>query len=347
MRAPRHCPPRYDCTTWAFDDRVSAKDAGHSPWWHGTSSAMLDQFHRWLGDSIELLSASPKVAPTELPDPSAPASRLAVGVVDQSTAHAVVARSHRHETWANGFYVGLVGQDPDTTWIGLTGFFIPWCGGCDDEDSAYHGIREWLRGRGHVLRPPSDLPLAIQEQPGWFDHDRLLGGTPLSTSPGLGDPWANVGTGLIDDGPLLVRVRPTRTSSAGMVLAEDGVQDLLALEQVAGPRATWTYRRGSLPALLGVADLPPAPLPVDVTPARHPLQRFPTSWGAIELTRDSGEVHVTGPYTNVGLQARQRMRDKGGDGASPGWRMRIASLPEGRAARWSQIKRLCDAFTHA
>jgi hypothetical protein len=253
---------------------------------------MKRQLWAWINTTLRSLREQQTVGMTMLPNPSSLRSRLPVGMVDPTTTIVLVAAAQSGGYEAPGAYVGLVGQEPHGRWRGLTGFYAPWCPGCDaDGDAMFRGIRSGLEARDVRVRSVWDLPAGLHPRDGWFDQERLKLGGFVDQRPGLTDTWEVVG-GTPTHGPAAVATGPSTASLSNIVLVRDLSQDLAELARLL-PRGRWTTRPGAdaaLARLLGVDGSKPS--------AIHTMRSrdVPATWG---VWRGIGEKSWNGPVPNL------------------------------------------------
>lgn len=321
-----HCRASHDCNYWAREPRRSLKDREHSDWVHAERDACLTQLWAWIDATIVAIRRQASLATVGLPNPWNPDTSLPVGMVDPSTVLIVLAIAQRFGQEAAGIYVGVVGQDPNCMWRGLTGFFVPWCPGCDkDGDQTLRYLERTLQKRGVVMASVWDLPVAIQPQEGWFDGDRLMLGGRVHILHGVADYWRRVDAELRE--PALVATGPVATSLSNLVLLD---ADPLLLADFRPHPTRWTIRQGEAAPLSALAGI--SSLPAQLHRGQRPPSRLPTAWGS--FCDHSGIWH--GPFPNL----RRAASTWAASQPEPGASLSIVYLPKGCAVRLSDVLRL-------
>ena len=323
---PVHCRPTHDCTDWARDPRRSQHDHGHSQWVHAEREVFLTQLWAWIDRTLTRIRHQQSIATLDLPNPSNPQIDLGVGMVDPSTVLIILGIGQRAGHEANGIYVGFVGQDPNCLWRGLTGFFLPWCPGCDaDGNTTLRSLQRALRERDVMMTSAWDLPVDIQPQDGWFDGDRLMLGGRVHTLPGVTDYWRRADASLRE--PALVATGPVTTSLSNLILLDGDVRHLTELRP---HPSRWTVRTGSaatLSTLAGIASTTP-----HINRGHRRPTRIPAAWGS--FCDQSGTWH--GPFPNLRRTATEWATTQ----PEPTSSLSFMCLPEGVAVRLSDVLQL-------
>lgn len=314
---PVHCRPTHDCRDWAWDTRRALDRSGHAKWLHETRDQMDDSLERWLSSSFTTIRGTRSIGPILLPNPSDPDGQLSVGAVDPTTVVVVLAFTVLTGRDATGAYIGLVGQDPNSLWRGLTGFFVAWCHGCDAGGRrSMKALRRRLESHGVDMRSIYQMPQALSPRGAWFgasqEGARLRWGGLINADADLTAYWEpyapDAGTG-----PAVVSIGPAQTNLANLVLVEDLARDSRALERLAGgPRAGWRQRLGALDRLEELMGLGYEHDPVQARSARD-VGRLPATWGSylepqthqwIGPVRNLKEAALLLPRTRVPLSVR-------------------------------------------
>ncbi len=327
---PVHCRPTHDCTTWARDPRFSL-EGRHSSWVHTEQDQFLSQLWMWIDGTLRSLQGQRSIAAATLPNPADPSTALPVGMLDPTTALILMAFGKIRGIEAKGIYVGFVGQNPNFLWQGLTGFFVPYCPGCDqDGEATLRMLRGEVRSRDITLESIWDLPVELHPQEGWFEGDRLMLGGLASPRAGLSNFWTRHAPPTDLEQAHLIAAGPVATSLANFVLLDDD-DAIEGLERIRGPRSRWTFRTGSATALAELAHLGGAA--VDRT--RQVILRpkmAPTAWGSF---RDQAGTW-RGPYPNLRRAVIEWA--EGREGTPSG--IEIEHLPAGGAVRLTDLLEL-------
>lgn len=313
--------------------RRSLNDRSHTEWFHDTREEMYTQFWLWFDLSLREVQDQRAIQLLALANPSDPTSRLDVGLVDPTTVTVIVGYAQSRGYDAAAVYVGLIAQDPMCTWRGLTGFFVGWCQGCDqDGENTLQSLRQELRALNVELRSIWDLPPAIHPQGGWFEDERLRFGALVNGRAGVEDLWGRP-TGSAKDGPALLATGLVVTGLANLVLVERLSHDMRRLATLRQSPSLWSIRSGRMDVLAELAAIPSKP----VLPRRQEVRRraeLPATWGAY---RESANGSWSGPVPNLRNALEGHVFGRNDDGAST---MSIAFLPPDRAARLSDILQL-------
>lgn len=257
----------------------------------GTPSCL--QLWNWIDLTLRSLRRQIAIHSSALPNPSSPAASLPVGLVDPSAVLILLAVAQVRGYDADGVYVGFAGQDPNCLWRGLTGFFVPWCPGCDqDGDRLLRDLESGLRKRGVGVGSVWDLPAEVHPQDGWFDGDRLMLGGCVDARPGISGYWQGVDMARDAGTVMLVATGPVATSLANLVLL-DAYEHLEQLATLRPHASRWTTRQGDLGALAELAGIKATQAhPIR---ARRRLTQVPSAWG-VYCDQDGS---WQGPFANL------------------------------------------------
>jgi hypothetical protein len=277
----------------------------------------------WIDRTLTTIRHQQSIATVDWPNPSDPQTNLGVGMVDPSTVLIILAISQRYGHEANGIYVGFVGQDPNCLWRGLTGFYVPWCPGCDhDGDHTLRYLDQALRDRDVMMTSVWDLPVDIQPQDRWFDGDRLMLGGRVHTLPGVTDYWRRADASL--RAPALVATGPVTTTLSNLILLDCDIRHLAELRP---HPSRWTVRTGCAAPLLTLAGIA-STAPLINRGHRRPT-RIPAAWGS--FCDHSGTWH--GPFPNL----RRAAVEWAATQPQPASSLSFLCLPERVAVRLSDI----------
>lgn len=328
---PTHCPPWHDQRRWAWEAREWTGDNRHNPEVHDDLLEAEPALAAWFGESISTVRSMHKIGYAQLPDPKDPQRTLDVGFLDPSTVFLLIAYAELRGAIASGLYVGLVAQDLDCSWRGLSGFYLPQCPGCDPEGrSAVAGVESRVAALGLDLVSEDRLPVGLHSGPGWFEG-RLLGGAAVGPRPGLSPTWE-----LVEDevrGPALIRFGPAITTLTNVVVVDrsgDGLHELAALTT----RRAWTRRTGTLQALRTLAASGDVRLRTGTLRRRS---RPPIGWTAYRVLTERGEVR-SGGLTHSLEQSLNEFPLRDGDVVEH------ATLAGEGAPEWAQIVDLPTCF---
>ena len=287
-RMPTHCPPWHDQRRWAWEAREWTGDSRHNPQVHDDLLEAEPALAAWLDESISAIRSMPSIGNAQVPDPKDSQQTLDVGFLDPSTVYVLIAHAELRGAIAAGLYVGLVAQDLDCSWRGLSGFYLPQCPGCDPEGRrAVAGVESHMAALGLDLVSEDGLPLGLHSGPDWFEG-RLLGGAAVSPRPGLSPTW-ECAEGEVR-GPALIRFGPAITSLTNVVVVDgpgDGLHELAALTI----RRVWTSRSGTLQALRTLAASGDVRVRAGTLRRRS---RPPIGWTAYRVLTERGDMRSSG-----------------------------------------------------
>ena len=172
-----------------MESREWAEDTRHSADVHEDLREADPALSAWLIESVSRIRSMPAIGQAQVPDPKDPQLGMDVGFLDPSTVFLLVAHAELRGAIASGLYVGLVAQDLDCSWRGLSGFYLPWCPGCDPWGrDAVDSVCARAASLGLDFVSERELPRALHSAPGWF-QGRLVGGAAVGARPGLSPTW--------------------------------------------------------------------------------------------------------------------------------------------------------------
>jgi len=308
-----HCADEFDVRDWG-----ALAEEPCTPQLHASIDQAEAGAYDWMNKIADAVRRSP-IGMLEAEVDGRPL-RIAPHVIDPSLAYFVFALARRGDTAVGAMYIGLVAQEPNGTWRGLTGYYLPWCSDCHhDEGHTLDLLMEWLPEDGH-LRRAETVPAGMRPHAGWFD-DRFRRAVLLPNDhAGASDTgwqtllFAESDTSQLPGVPALVCIGPVTQSLANIVLLDsfrDHV-DGLARAVTAWPREQetplrFTYRLGAPATLRALAGLPARGTQRSIEKGRMPGQlariQPPISWGAYRVVVN-GQAVRSGIARNLRAVAR-------------------------------------------
>lgn len=344
---PAHCPDGHDEKFWVHLVGQPCDPATHEDLdraWHAARA--------WL-DGVVDASFSSTIGQVHLPSSTAVPLGVDASAVDPSQAYLVLARARRGDEPTDAIYIGLVGQTVTGTWRGLTGFYLPYCGECQELGVRVAEILDWMPQEAVAL-DPQRLPQAIRPRDGWFE-DRMLLGIKLN---GVGtdatdSTWCTWRPDVVTDATAaaLVCCGPMMHGLANIVFTDSLLADLPALlssvaDQLAGPPAepVVSVREGSRETLLsatgGLRSHPDGEGAIAVTVSgRVTRSKLPADWGVYVIHDMDGKPGV--PLISRSLDGTAHMLRATGSLGVPGSTMTAHYWPrEPGVVAWDHLLQL-------
>jgi hypothetical protein len=353
-RKPAHCPDGHDEKFWVHLVGQPCDPATHEDLdraWHAA--------HTWL-DGVVDASFSSTLGQVHLPSSMGVPLGVDASAVDPSQAYLLLARARRGDEPTVAIYIGLVGQTVTGPWRGLTGFYLPYCGECQELDERVAEILDWMPQEAVAL-DPQRLPEALRPRDGWFDDRMLLGIKPNGDGTGEADSsWRAWRPDMVADATAaaLVCCGPMMRGLANVVFTDSPLTDLpdilsVVAEQLNDPTAepVVSVRLGSRELLLatagGLRSHPDGEGVVDVTVrGRVSRTKIPADWGVYALQdTDGGEPGA--PQISRSLDGTARMIRATGRLGVPGSAMTVHYWPsKPGVVAWDHLLQLRGRVAH-
>lgn len=295
---PTHCPDGHDETFWVhLVGQPCTADV------HEDLTRAWNAAHVWLDGVVDACFSS-RLGQVHLPSSTGVPLGVEASSVDPSQAYLVLARARRGEEPTEAIYVGLVGQTVTGPWRGLTGFYLPYCGQCQELDERVQEVLDWMPEESVALHPQR-LPQAIRPGAGWFDDRMLIGIKPNGVGATDGDStWRTWRPDLVTDptASALVCCGPMMDGLANIVFTDSPLTDVPAIRaavaaQLGDPsaEAIVTVRLGRRELLLattsGLRSRPEGEGSVSVfVGGRVSRAKVPADWGVYVVQLDDGET---------------------------------------------------------
>ena len=350
---PAHCPDGHDEKFWVHLVGQPCDPATHEDLdraWHAART--------WL-DGIVDASFSSSIGQVHLPSSTGVPLGVDASAVDPSQAYLVLARARRGDEPTDAIYIGLVGQTVTGPWRGLTGFYLPYCGECQEVSERTAEILDWMPQEAVAL-DPQRLPQAIRPRDGWFDDRMLLGIKPNGIGTDETDStWCTWRPDVLTDATAaaLVCCGPMMHGLANIVFTDSPLADLPAIlscvaDQLANPPSepVVSVREGSRETLLaatgGLRSHPDGEGAIAVTVSgRVTRSKIPADWGVCVIHDMDGKSGV--PLISRSLDGTAHMLRATGRLGVPGSTMTAYFWPgEPGVVAWDHLLQLGRRVAH-
>lgn len=347
---PSHCPDGHDERFWVqIVDQTCSADV------HEDLDRAWNAARAWL-DGVVDASFSSTIGQVHLPSSTGAPLGVDASSVDPSQAYLVLARARRGDEPTDAIYIGLVGQTITGPWRGLTGFYLPYCGHCQELDERVQEVLDWMPEESIAL-DPQRLPPAIRPGEGWFDDRMLIGIKPNGAGANDHDStWRTWSAELVTDptSGALVCCGPIMDGLANIVFTDSPLTHMPAIqsavaEQMADPSTepVVTVRLGSHELLLastgGLRSYPEGE-GCAIVSIGGPVTRakIPTDWG-VYLIEPQGEAEISRAQITRSLEGTvRRLRGEARVGG-PEEVLTMRYWPKGQGVvSWSHLLQLRD-----
>jgi len=293
---PEHCPETFDNGLHTDLIGLRCSDRLHT----GIELAWTE-VSAWIAESIAQLALG-TLGSTSLPHPTAGREPITVTGIDPTTGHFFVEAGRRGKAETDALYVGLVCQNSNSAWQGMSGFYLPTCPQHDRTGRDTVARLRELMPQGTEFLSPLDLAPELRPHSGWFD-DRLFTAARLPTGP-LTEGWALGSLADVDflqEQALLVRIGPITRGLQNLLFVQESA-DLAALDAVlAGEPGQGTesdirvsYRRGPHAPLRQLAGAGHGhPVPTRQVHLKDRRVRTPLGWAVLANDRPEQRPFVT------------------------------------------------------
>lgn len=352
---PTHCPDGHDETFWVHLVGQPCEPATHEDLeraWHAA--------HAWL-DGVVGASFSSTLGHVHLPSSTGVPLGVDASAVDPSQAYLLLARARRGDEPTDAIYIGLVGQTVTGPWRGLAGFYLPYCGECQELGERVAEILDWMPQEAVAL-DPQRLPEALRPRDGWFDDRMLLGIKPNGVGTDEADSSWRIWRPDIDadaTAAALVCCGPMMHGLSNIVFTDKPLTELPAIlsvvaEQLTDPTAepVVSVRLGSRELLHatagGLRSHPDGEGVVSVTVrGRVSRTKIPADWGVYVLHDTKGGA-PRAPVISRSLDGTARMLRATGLLGVTGSAMTAYYWPSGSGVvAWGHLLQLRDYVAHA